>query len=197
MDKYPNTIVEVAKWVLDDEGNPTNNNIAEILYAIYVKDNDKIIESWEYQNGILTQAEGKIDDTIPSLKSDYHFHIDGCYESKSGVGSWGCVMVNGDFVVESSGIVPIVNLGTTWNVGAELYAVQRVLDYCWTYDIKSITIHYDYLGVEYWPTCKWKAKNPITSNYRDIVRNSGISITWVHDDNPLRKRAHVLANMAR
>ena len=135
--------------------------------------------------------------TTPALNSDYHFHIDGSYEKNSGIGSWGCVMVNGEFVVESSGRVPLANLGNTWNVGAELYCVEMVINYCKAHDIRRITIHYDYDGVEKWATSKWKTNNSITKDYATRVKDCGITITWVHDDSSYRKRTHVLANMAR
>jgi len=136
--------------------------------------------------------------TKPSFKSGYHFHIDGSYEKESGVGSWGCVMINGSYIIESSGRVPQVNLGTTRNVGAELYAVIQALEYCRINSITAATIHYDYSGVELWPTGVWKAKNSITRNYRDIVKNSGITITWVHDkDSSYHTTAHKLANNYR
>jgi hypothetical protein len=124
----------------------------------------------------------------------YHAYVDGSYGPNGG--SWGAVITNHDTVIDDQhGIVPEANIAGTRNVGCECYAVQRVLDYCHVHGIEVLIVHYDYTGIEAWPTGKWRANNPITSNYATIVKSCGIQITWVHDNSSgAHVKAHNLAN---
>ena len=82
-------------------------------------------------------------------------------------------------------------------VGGELYAVQKVVEWCQKENISEITIYFDYLGVQKWATGEWRTNLLLTSNYAEFIRNSGIRIYWrkvkSHSGNHWNQRADELA----
>ena len=59
------------------------------------------------------------------------------------------------------------------NVAGEIMAIRKAVAWCQRKDIKEISIHYDYQGLESWVTGDWKGKNlihprvcPICSEFR-------------------------------
>ena len=66
------------------------------------------------------------------------------------------------------------------NVGGEIYAVVRLLQYCEEIGVEELEIRYDYEGIEMWATNKWKCKKELTQRYREFVLGSPIKITFTH-----------------
>lgn len=66
------------------------------------------------------------------------------------------------------------------NVGGEIYAVVRLLQYCEEIGVEELEIRYDYEGIEMWATSKWKCKKELTQRYREFVLGSPIKITFTH-----------------
>lgn len=49
-------------------------------------------------------------------------------------------------------------MGSFYNVGAELQGAKRAVELALANDIKKLVIYYDYLGIEKFATNVWKAK---------------------------------------
>ena len=65
------------------------------------------------------------------------------------------------------------------NVAGEIMAIRKAVAWCHRKEIKEISIHYDYQGLESWVTGKWKANTPFTQEYAQIIQNSDLIIHWV------------------
>lgn len=111
-------------------------------------------------------------------------YTDGSYKKKKngeyGVG-WGYVMLD-----EEANEILHEEYGSyneyieSRNVGGEIYAVVRLLQYCEEIGVKELEIRYDYEGIEMWATNKWKCKKELTQRYREFVLGSPIKITFTH-----------------
>ncbi len=55
------------------------------------------------------------------------------------------------------------------NVAGEIIAVYAALDWAISNQVESITIFYDYEGIEKWANGSWKAKNNLTSRYKEVI----------------------------
>lgn len=55
------------------------------------------------------------------------------------------------------------------NVGGEIIASTSAIHYAIQQGFKSITIYYDYMGIEKWATHEWKANNNSTKTYASMV----------------------------
>lgn len=91
-----------------------------------------------------------------------------------------------------------------WNVGGEIEAVIRALEYAMSNDIKELDIYHDYIGLSKWPLKEWKAKTSVTKMYREIVwfaMSSGVRIRWHkvrgHSGNTFNDLADRFANKGR
>lgn len=85
-------------------------------------------------------------------------------------------------------------------VGGEITAVMRALEWCVANQIEEVTIYYDYSGLEAWATRKWKANLPLTQQYARFMANCPVKITWrkvaSHTGVQWNERADQLANAA-
>ena len=123
-------------------------------------------------------------------------YVDGSY--KDGKVGWGAVIIkDGELYGEFSGIVDDEEVHGTRQVAGELKAVKEIIFWCKEQKIKEISIHYDYTGIKEWVAGTWKAKNPVTQDYRDYVRASGVKINWIkvksHSGNKYNDKADKLA----
>ena len=155
---------------------------------------------------VLTCWDGQAAPTACSvnacqLKPDIstEVYVDGSWVD--GTTSYGLVVVQGDALIwEGAGIVAPEEAGDSRQVAGELQAVRSAVLWCQEHGIQQAIVHYDYAGIEYWATGKWKAKLPLTQRYRADVEKSGIAITWrkveAHTGVKWNERADTLANKA-
>lgn len=64
------------------------------------------------------------------------------------------------------------------NVAAELEAVTRGLSACIRAGYRTITIYYDYAGIEHWATGQWARHTPMTQRYHRFITGLDLSLTW-------------------
>lgn len=112
---------------------------------------------------------------------------------------WGVVILkDGKLHDELCGVMNEEEVQGTRQVAGELKAVKEVIFWCQEHKVKEITIYHDYTGVKEWVVGTWKAKNPVTQDYRDYVRASGVKINWIkvksHSGNKYNDMADELAS---
>ena len=138
------------------------------LVNLNVKDETavKIINnSWEQINGFEVHKEET---------GIYEAFADGSFiNGKTGCGA---VIFLGDKKIKE--ISKNIADTSARQFGGELCAVIEVINWCKENNIKKIRINYDYLGIEYFVTGKWKPKNIIAVEYVKTVVASGIDILW-------------------
>jgi ribonuclease HI len=128
--------------------------------------------------------------------NEYEIYVDGSYiDGATGYGL--VVLKRGTVVEEIFGSVAARDVDGTRQVAGELVAVKEALKWCHNNLVTEITIYFDYLGIEKWVTGEWKAKQPLTREYAEYVRNSGVKIRWrkvdSHTGNRWNDRADALA----
>ena len=116
--------------------------------------------------------------------------VDGSYiDGKTG---YGAVIFFGDKKVkEFSGRLDDTS---TRQFGGELYSVILVLKWCEINNIKKIRINYDYLGIEYFATGKWKPKNALAQEYVELISLCKIDILWRKIDSHTGNKKNDLAD---
>jgi ribonuclease H-related protein len=105
-------------------------------------------------------------------------YVDGSYISES-VGYGAVAVGNGEIIWKTSGKVQKEQAGSSRQVAGELQAVLNSLEWCESQGITSISIHYDYEGIEKWVTGEWKAKHTVSKAYLTAVTQSQVDISWV------------------
>ncbi len=86
------------------------------------------------------------------------------------------------------------------NVAAELQAVLHGLEECRKRGYRSITVYYDYNGIEAWATGRWRANTPATQDYVAYTKTYLLPITWekvaAHTGIPMNELVDTLATQA-
>lgn len=89
----------------------------------------------------------------------------------------------------SSGVVFMFGRATTStentkyrNVSGELNAALSAIELAIKNGFETITIFYDYEGIEKWATGEWKCKNELSKKYKNIIDifNTKIQIKYIH-----------------
>lgn len=75
-----------------------------------------------------------------------------------------------------------------WNVGVEIRAVERAIEYCAEHNLNDICVYHDYRGIGEWADKRWKTNNEVTTRYQAYVntyRAMGMRIDfqWVKGHN--------------
>lgn len=121
-------------------------------------------------------------DTKGDMSPAVHVWVDGaCIQQKDGslrIG-WGLLITQeGEEIHRDKGNdIPLEALNHR-NVAGEIWAILKALEWCRSQNIRELTIHYDYQGLESWATGAWKTNLPLTQSYAKQVRASGIEIAW-------------------
>ena len=124
---------------------------------------------------------------ISELSSDtpspVHVWVDGaCVPETDGtlhIGWAFLVYVNGQELHRASGSDVPADAYRHRNVAGEIMAIRKAVAWCQRKEIKEISIHYDYQGLESWVTGDWKAKTAFTQDYAQFVQSSGLTLYWV------------------
>jgi ribonuclease HI len=119
-------------------------------------------------------------------------YTDGTYKSYENIASWGFIVIhNNKEIHREKGIVNDKDTLLGWQVGAELEAVIRGVEYCKANNYKC-NIFYDYTGVFNWVKDlfnkgkSWKTKKTYTKKYREFISKNLPNINsynWVKGHN--------------
>ncbi len=60
-------------------------------------------------------------------------------------------------------------------IGGELKAVLKTVEWCKKNKVRDIHIFYDYKGIEMWARAKWKAKNELTQAYQAFMIKQSVN----------------------
>jgi ribonuclease HI len=112
-----------------------------------------------------------------AAKTPYQAYVDGSYHAgRQTVGYGAIILKNGE---EESRFLGRVNEYTeSRQVGGELAATMRVIQWCKQNNITAIDIYYDYKGIEAWARGTWKTEKEMTQAYAKFMKESGIKVHW-------------------
>lgn len=100
-------------------------------------------------------------------------YVDGSYDQSVGKYAFGCILLIPDgreLRISGSGNNP-ESLAIR-NVAGEMLGAMHAVQWAAGNGYDSLTICYDYEGIEKWATGVWRAKNPLTQKYAEYMRNS-------------------------
>ena len=97
-------------------------------------------------------------------------YIDGSFNSDRGVYGYGCILIYDDHVIEKlSGSDSDETYVSMRNVAGELMGVKMAIDYAIEHGYSSLTLYYDYEGIEKWANHEWCANKIGTKQYVEMI----------------------------
>ncbi len=96
-------------------------------------------------------------------------YVDGSYNKKLHLCSYGVIIVHEDEVVATCYGFNVEDVGYTnmRNVGGEILSATEAMKYAYENKISEMNIFYDYIGIEKWALGMWKCNNKYTQKYQD------------------------------
>jgi len=109
----------------------------------------------------------------------YLAFVDGSFLDNN-IGYGAVILHDGNVTHEISGRLKdaSADLMAMRQVGGEIKSVYEVMAWAEKNDIASLSIYYDYQGLEKWATGVWKAKNHHTEQYTNFIQNHTVDIVW-------------------
>lgn len=134
----------------------------------------------------------------------YHAYLDGSFNARTFKYGSGVVLIcNNDVFKEISLVGDDPLLAKQRNVAGEMRAAMAAVAYCLKNSIGSITLHYDYTGIEHWTDGTWKRNNEFTKKFHKFMqyaKHQGLNITFrkvkAHSNVKFNDRADELAKEA-
>lgn len=117
--------------------------------------------------------EGKIQDNTyeEPISTDTHLvaYVDGSYEHSMRQYAYGCVLVLAEDTVTLNGSGNEEDYVSMRNVAGEILGSEHAIQWAVEHGYSSITIYYDYEGIEKWANGIWKANKIGTQRYKEFV----------------------------
>ena len=105
--------------------------------------------------------------------------VDGSY-IRGQIGYGYLVIIAGQLVKSESGAVNDPEATSSHQVGGELKAVVEALKWCQSQGIDAVTIYYDLENTARWARGEYRAKMPLTKNFKNFIDDCEIDIDWHH-----------------
>ncbi|MGL5722555.1 MAG: RNase H family protein [Brevinema sp.] len=127
-------------------------------------------------------------------------YVDGSF--LNGKCGWGLVLAEGETILfEGGDVVAMSAEDSARQIAGEVTAVLQALNFAKENNIQSLTVFFDYNGLQYWAEGKWKPQSPIAQYYvAKLMQYKGITIKWhkvaAHTGHPFNNRADKLAKAA-
>lgn len=129
-------------------------------------------------------------------------YVDGSYDKVKNYFSYGVVIFWNGKTYKFFAKMNTPNLISMRNVAGEIKAAERAMLFCIENDIRNLSIHYDYEGVEKWCTGCWKTNKTGTIAYKSFYDGvkSSVRVRFVkvkaHSGNKYNDMADELAKKA-
>jgi ribonuclease HI len=129
------------------------------------------------KNTSTTAKSAKSAKSANSAKPPYQAYVDGSYHSQRKTVGYGAVILK-DEVEHTRFNGRLDEYVESHQVGGELAATMRVIQWCQENAIPAIDIYYDYKGIEAWARGTWKTEKAMTQAYAKFMKESGIKVHW-------------------
>lgn len=159
--------------------------MAKKYYAVRKGKTTGIFESWneckesvsgysgaEYKGFLsvddaLAYLDGRKKESIDRVRDDAAVaYVDGSYDAKTGLFSFGAVIFFEDKETNMSRAFEDAELSLMRNVAGEIKGAVAAMEYCIQNGIKKLDLYYDYQGIESWCTGAWKTNKTGTVEYK-------------------------------
>lgn len=125
--------------------------------------------------GVLNEKNpnAQIERAIENLREGQAIAFcDGSYNKKTKAGGFGVVMITRQETKEMSVPVSKEKLDGSNNFGAEMLGAGKAIQWAIRNGIKSLTIYYDYQGIERFATGEWKPNHSLAVAYTRFVNEN-------------------------
>lgn len=132
---------------------------------------------FEMEQNKFQSSDGIKEESYCEDKCEIEIYVDGSFKNnKTGYGA--IILKNGKLIKEFSGIVEQSDVKGTSQIAGELESVIVALDWCMKNNINFVKIYYDLENTEKWATGEYKARNPVSQRYVEILHRCNIKIDW-------------------
>ena len=168
--------------------------MAKKYYAVKAGRKTGVFESWDECKSAVsgfsgaayksfTNREDAIDFVNGSAKSqkaqnreekqsEAFAYVDGSYDDTTKSYSYGMVMMHGEDELHFFKKFEKDDMSDMRNVAGEIEGSMAAMKYCIENGIKSISIFYDYEGIQKWCNGDWKAKKEGTIRYVEFYKDA-------------------------
>ena len=168
--------------------------MAKKYYAVKAGRKTGVFESWDECKSAVsgfsgaayksfTNREDAIDFVNGSAKSqkaqnreekqsEAFAYVDGSYDDTTKSYSYGMVMMHGEDELHFFKKFEKDDMSEMRNVAGEIEGSMAAMKYCIENGIKSISIFYDYEGIQKWCNGDWKAKKEGTKRYVEFYKDA-------------------------
>lgn len=140
-----------------DECKSAVSGFSGAAYKSFTNKDDAL----DFVNGSVKKA----DDEEDEKQSEAFAYVDGSYDDTTKSYSYGMVMMHGEEELHFFKKFEKDDMSDMRNVAGEIEGSMAAMKYCMDHNIKSISIFYDYEGIEKWCNGDWKAKKEGTKRY--------------------------------
>lgn len=137
-----------------------------------------------------------------SVKTKAWAYVDGSYNLKDKRYSYGMIIFDGENEYEFCKAFDNAEMVSMRNVAGEITGSMHAVKFCLERKIESVTIFYDYEGIERWANGEWKANKEGTKEYARFIEEARKSMEIVfrkvkgHSGDKYNDRADALAKSA-
>ncbi len=161
---------------------------------------EKEAKTYLYSSSNLNN--NNIQSTSNRADTDMTAYVDGSFNSETNEYSAGVIILFDDqkFEISKKGDDP--ELVDMRNVAGEIMGAEIAMNFALEKKVKSISIYYDYAGIEKWCTNEWAAKKAGTKKYKEAFEKASkyVQIRFVkvkaHSGNIYNEEADQLAKKA-
>ncbi|MEG0365478.1 MAG: ribonuclease H family protein [Coprobacillus sp.] len=130
-----------------------------------------LYKSFPTKEQALEYIEGQ--KVVENITGGLIAYVDGSYNDKNKVYGYGCVLLEGQEVVQQFyGKGNDQDYVSMRNVAGEIMGSEVAIRYAIDKDYKLICIYYDYEGIEKWANKTWKANKVGTIAYQKFIEES-------------------------
>lgn len=127
----------------------------------------------EKQNTLWEEDTAVGTDGLPDeeVSTEHHLvaYVDGSYEHSRLMYAYGCVLVFPDEVITLNGSGADEDYVAMRNVAGEILGSEQAVKWAVAHGYASITIYYDYEGIEKWANGIWKTNKLGTQRYQAFI----------------------------
>lgn len=167
----------MGKYYAVKNGRTTGifDNWKDVQKAVigYSNANYKGFETKEEAEEWLNKKAVVIDPTSKMLAVAY---VDGSYDNKHKLYSYGCVIFRGDSTYTLNS-VDFSEDAKTRNVAGELTGARKAIEWCLDHDIQNLILYHDYIGIQMFADHEWEGKTPLTESYQKFIDSIRDKIT--------------------
>ena len=141
-----------------DECKSAVSGFSGAAYKSFTNKDDAL----DFVNGSIKEVKNKEED---EKQSEAFAYVDGSYDDTTKSYSYGMVMMHKEEKLHFFKKFEQDDMSDMRNVAGEIEGSMAAMKYCMDHNIKSISIFYDYEGIEKWCNGDWKAKKEGTKRY--------------------------------